>query len=130
MKLRDFFFRWLGMATLDTAMVSLTIILFSGKIGNGWGVLALAALLIVLLGFVAEQIWLKSLPADRNWSMAGAVITVTTVVIAVMTLGGAIWLADAIKAVAWQVWMAAGLIALVAAIQAIVPGLLPWEAPE
>jgi hypothetical protein len=62
--------------------------------------------------------------------MAGAVITVTTVVIAVMTLGGAIWLADAIKAVAWQVWMAAGLIALVAAIQAIVPGLLPWEAPE
>ncbi|HMR72733.1 MAG TPA: hypothetical protein PKD68_01865 [Candidatus Saccharibacteria bacterium] len=111
----DFIYKWAASTVLATILATIIIAIFGGDIGNGWGVLALVGLAIIMLGFIAEQIILASGDFKRRRPLATTIISVTTVIMMILVVVGVAWLAQPIAETTWQLWLTIVLVLAVGA---------------
>lgn len=101
----EFLWKWAANTALLIVVATVVGLLFGVNAGNGLGVLALAGLALLTLGFIAEQVVLSFGDFRTRRPMAATIITATTVVMTLMVVFGVTWLTNPIREVAWQVWV-------------------------
>lgn len=112
----QFLWKWAAFSALNAVLATILVALFEGKMtGNAWGLASLAFIVIILLGFVLEQIWLvMSKPSPTAY----AVVAVTTAAVLLAVIIGFAWLLQPLLEMSWQLGLAALLVVGFGAIEA------------